>query len=435
MNRKPLALAGALAVAATFPFAVHATNGYFSHGYGTKSKGLAGGGVALPQSAMVAATNPAGMVFVGTRVDLGAAIFSPRRGYVAEPGNAMPIDGPDDTEVWSAKEWFLIPHFAANLMLGEDSSIGVAVYGNGGMNTTYYAKNNENNAGTFLAANATTGVDLMQLFVNVTYARKLNDRVALGASLIAAAQRFEARGFNFFNGFSNYDTDLTNKGFDYSYGGGAKVGVIADLTDALSLGASYQSRIYMSEFDEYRGLFAEQGDFDIPPTATIGLAFRPTSKTAVTFDVQRTWFSEIDSVGNPMANLALCAKPSPYCLGGDQGAGFGWEDMTVYKLGFQWQSSPLWTWRAGYSRTNQPITEDNVLFNVVAPAVMEEHFTIGFTRQMGKSSELSLAAFYAPEERVRGWGGQAFQFFVPEKSVEIFMEQYEVEVSWAWKFD
>src|SRR5690606_3407321 len=106
-------------------------------------------------------------------------------------------------------------------------------------------------------------------------------------------------------------------------------------------------RIYMSEFDEYRGLFAEQGDFDIPPTATIGLAVKPTHASAITFDVQRTWFSDIDSVGNPMSNLALCAKPSPYCLGGDRGAGFGWDDMTVYKLGLQWQSSPLWTWRVG----------------------------------------------------------------------------------------
>ena len=48
---------------------VFATNGYFAHGYGTKNKALAGAGVALPQDAMIAATNPAGMVWVGA--DLG----------------------------------------------------------------------------------------------------------------------------------------------------------------------------------------------------------------------------------------------------------------------------------------------------------------------------------------------------------------------------
>ena len=47
--------------------AIHATNGYFSHGYSTKEKGLAGAGTAFSQDAMAAATNPAGMAFVGER--------------------------------------------------------------------------------------------------------------------------------------------------------------------------------------------------------------------------------------------------------------------------------------------------------------------------------------------------------------------------------
>ena len=43
----------AIAVSSVFAASTaYATNGYFSHGYGTKSKGLAGGGVALPQDAM-----------------------------------------------------------------------------------------------------------------------------------------------------------------------------------------------------------------------------------------------------------------------------------------------------------------------------------------------------------------------------------------------
>jgi hypothetical protein len=64
----------------------HATNGYFAHGYGTKTKGMAGAGVALPQDAMAAATNPAGMAFVGERADVGLALFSPMREYKASGG-------------------------------------------------------------------------------------------------------------------------------------------------------------------------------------------------------------------------------------------------------------------------------------------------------------------------------------------------------------
>lgn len=58
-----------------------AAHGYFAHGYGTKNKGMSGVGVALPQDTIAAATNPAGMVHLGERLDAGLAIFSPRRDY------------------------------------------------------------------------------------------------------------------------------------------------------------------------------------------------------------------------------------------------------------------------------------------------------------------------------------------------------------------
>lgn len=48
-----------------------ATDGYFSHGYGIKAKGMGGAQTAVAQDAMIAATNPAGMAFVGDRFDVG----------------------------------------------------------------------------------------------------------------------------------------------------------------------------------------------------------------------------------------------------------------------------------------------------------------------------------------------------------------------------
>ena len=43
------------------------------------------------------------------------------------------------------------------------------------------------------------------------------------------------------------------------------------------------------------------------------------------------------------------------CLGGDNGAGFGWDDMTVYKAGHEVEGGEDWTWRFGYSYGKQPI--------------------------------------------------------------------------------
>ena len=42
-----------------------ATDGYFSPGYGVKSQGMGGVGIALPQDGLAAAANPAGTAFVG----------------------------------------------------------------------------------------------------------------------------------------------------------------------------------------------------------------------------------------------------------------------------------------------------------------------------------------------------------------------------------
>ncbi|SDO82948.1 long-chain fatty acid transport protein [Halomonas shengliensis] len=87
MNRKHTLLL--LAVLA--PAQALATNGYFSHGYGTINQGMAGAGTALAQDSIAAATNPAGMAFVGNRADIGAELFSPRREYSVEgPGFPMP---------------------------------------------------------------------------------------------------------------------------------------------------------------------------------------------------------------------------------------------------------------------------------------------------------------------------------------------------------
>lgn len=414
------------------PSAAFATNGYFAHGYSTKSNGLAGAGVALPQDAMAAATNPAGMVQVGTRIDLGAALFSPRREYTVEgapsglPGTVGLFPGTEE----SSSDYFLMPHFGWNKMLDDRSAIGISIYGNGGMNTNYSSSAN-GGLGTFFGgmvpgAEAGAGVDLMQLFIAPTYSRKFGENASWGISPILAIQRFEATGLAAFAPFSSAPDKLTDNGHENSYGGGIKLGVQGEVTPGLTLGASYQSRIYMTEFDDYKGLFAEDGDFDIPATATVGLAWNITPNSTLVFDVQHIWYSDIDSIANSLLPNLQTAQ-----LGDDNGAGFGWDDMTIYKIGYQWQTSGGWTWRVGFSYGEQPIPESQVLFNILAPGVMEKHFTFGFTKEMGKDNELSFAAMYAPKESVKGPN----PLDPPSgQQIELEMEQYQIEFSWAWKF-
>ncbi len=434
-NKQHLALAAALLLA--IPGASMATNGYFSHGYGTKSKGLAGGGVALPQDAMAAATNPAGMVWVGDRMDLGAALFSPHRSYDADntPGASLfPVMA---GEYDSDNNLFLIPHFGWSSMLDQNSSFGITVYGNGGMNTEYPNDAYGWGPGRGAFADGTAGVDLSQMFVNLSYSRKINDKASWGAGLILAAQSFQSKGLQNFSSFTNHfvttgnaATNLSDNGHDMSYGAGLKFGIQGEVANGLTLAASYQTKTLMTEFDDYKDLFAEDGDFDIPATATIGLAWQPNQQHAFTFDIQRIWYSGVEAVSNPVSNLFSCAPgAAQYCLGGDEGAGFGWDDMTIYKLGWQYQPNDLWTVRLGYSHTDQPINSEDVVFNILAPAVVEDHFTMGLTRKIGKNHELNFSAMYAPKVSVNGNNA-----FTASQDVELEMYEVEVEVSYSWLF-
>ena len=435
ISKKKLSLAVAVAAGLAVPGLASATNGYFAHGYGTQTKGLAGAGVAFSQDSLAAATNPAGMVLVGERFDIGVAAFSPIREYTAS-GTSGPQPPPAfnlaNGTVESDNELFFIPHLGYNWMLDPNNSIGVSVYGNGGMNTEYKAAKTPGGLGTFFAG--TAGVDLSQLFVAGTYAHKFAPNSSVGASLIGVYQRFKATGLGSFAGFSTDAANLSNRGYDTSTGFGGKVGGQFDLGSGAAIGASYQTKMRMSEFSKYKGLFAEQGDFDIPATGTIGAAFNFMPGHTLVFDIQRIFYSDVDAIGNPLLpNLGLCGQnvnPAVNCLGGSNGAGFGWEDMTIYKLGYQFKVNPQWTLRAGYSQGDQPIPSSEVLFNILAPGVVEDHFTAGFTWNMDKKNELNFAAMYAPSKSQTGpnplaAGGQ---------TIRIEMKQYEFEISWGMKF-
>lgn len=447
----------AVAVSGLFTVSVaHATNGYFSHGYSTKEKGLAGAGTAYSQDAMAAATNPAGMAFVGERMDIGAAIFSPSpRSYTVTgtphapegPGGTYPfgslINAAPGVEVESDNDFFIIPHFAYNWQMDAVSTFGVSVYGNGGMNTEYPASATPGGAGTFGAG--TAGINLEQLFINTSFAKITQDKHAFGGSVILAGQRFAAQGLDSFAGVSVDPGSLSGNRHSYSYGVGFKLGYQGEVTDGIRAGISYQSKIAMGELDEYRGLFAEGGDFDIPSTYNIGASFDVGYSGMIVADIQRINYTDVAAVSNPISNLFTSCLPVGFpgntgttgmgagCLGGSNGGGFGWEDMTVYKIGYQFESGDN-VYRVGYSFTDQPIPDTEILFNTLAPAVMERHFTAGMTMKMTNNQEFNIAGMYAPSNSVKGPnpadGGEA----MGGTDIEIEMTQLEVQVGWAWKY-
>ena len=253
-----------------------ATDGYFANGYGTNYKAIAGAGVALYLGTQAPATNPAAMAFLGPRYDVGMEVFNPNRQFsvTGSPSGFPGTFGLAPGTVQSGSSYFPIPSLGANWRVGENGTFGISAYGNGGMNTDYAAPVFGVGPGRHRHVPAVPGADVRPQARNTT---------RLGVSAILAYQRFEAKGLQGFGNFSSDPANLTNKDHANSYGAGVRLGYLGKLTHWLSVGASYQSRINMSKFDEYSGLFAEKGGFDIPQTFTGGVAVKPVDKLTVAF--------------------------------------------------------------------------------------------------------------------------------------------------------
>ena len=412
MQFKKKLLGAGIALALGVAGTASATTGYAPHGIGMKSKGMGGVGIAMAEDAVAGGMNPANMAWLGTRIDVGVDLFRPIR-KAESTGHAFLPAGQYDG---SHRKLFAIPEFGANLVVDDSMTMGISVFGNGGMNTDY---------GTNLGGFGTrrTGIDMMQLFVvpNVSYKITENQAVGIGINLVA--QALEVSGIDNFGtfGFSSDPTKLSDNGHDLSYGAGLRVGWSGRPMKGLQLAATYQTRTYMTKFDDYAGMLAEQGDFDVPSNWGLGVAFEVTPDLTVAFDFMHINYSEVASVGNiGQAGLA------PGSLGTDDGPGFDWRDQNVYKLGVSYKVNRDLLVRAGFAYATQVIRERETLFNTLAPATVKKHLTLGATYTLASGNEVTVTYMHAFNEKVKGTGLSA--------GVDIEMYQDSLGVAYSWKF-
>ena len=344
---------------------------------------------------------------------MGVDLFSPRRSIertgAGSPGPGFaPINGSAD----SGSNLFVIPEFGYNRMIGRDMAVGVSVFGNGGMNTDYdggqipanTACGGFNPAPTptstynMLCGNGKLGVNLSQLTIAPTFAKKVNKDNSFGVSLLLTAQQFKAEGLDGFWQYTQYgppgtaaawaaNNHLTNQGNDTTYGYGIKLGWMGKVSDTVALGASYASKTKMGKFKKYQDLFAGQGAFDVPESFSLGIAIKANPKWTIAADYERIDYSGVNSIGDS-SRTALDGVPPTFGIANTLGCntcrGFGWGNVDVFKLGAEYQYNPKLVLRAGYNHTDNPIQGRDVTFNMIAPGVLKDHVTAGFTYNLGK---------------------------------------------------
>lgn len=384
--KKSLVLAAAVAAVVAAPGAF-ATNGYLGHGIGTNAKAMGGVGIAFPQDAMAAATNPAGQVLVGKKLSIGVDRFAPFR-------SATRVNNTDGSYLASSANEFYIPEFGYATPYGSNSSLGIVVYG-AGLGTDYEKPWSVTGGSTNLL------MTLTQMTIAPTWATKMGNH-SFGASLNIVKETLDMRGLQGFSSFTPSGTTnyLTDQGEDSALGVGIKLGWIGELTPNFTMGATIQPQTSMSKFGKYKELLAEQGKADVPLQYGLGFAFKASPATVVGFDVVKIKWNSVKSFGNT-ANATV--STGSHQLGNNDGLGFGWQDQTVYKLGVS-HNFGKWTLRAGYNYGKSPVINTETLFGTLAPAVTEKHYTLGASWAASSSTDISLQYMYSPSNEVKGSG-------------------------------
>ena len=413
-----------------------ATDGYFPHGYGIKALGMGGASVAMTDNAFAGANNPAIAAWAGNRAEGGLTFFSPDRS-MSRTGSGGFGAGSIDANVDSGSTLFLVPEFGYNRVISDKLGAGITVYGNGGMNTDYPGGQINCGAGpataNVLCGAGSLGVDLMQLIVAPTIAYKLNDQNSVGISPLLVFQQFKAYGLQAFDNAPGFPPltgapgQVTGGNYSRSTGMGVRLGYLGKLNNQLNIGASFSPKISMSNFDEYAGLFAGAGGFDIPENYTLGISFQPTPAVTMAVDYSRINYSGIPSVGNPSINQAP--------LGSANAPGFGWTDVNVWKLGVQWQASSQWTLRAGLNVGDNPVQSRDVTFNILAPGVITKQVTLGGTYAMSPKTEVSFSYMYAPSNSVSGtslFNALAGPGAGGTETVKMSQQALGIQYGWHW---
>lgn len=365
-----------------------ATLGVFEHGNGIKSLGMGGVGYAIGEESTSLVANPAHVIGLGARYDLGVHALTPL-GDVKVVDNAA---GPDSEHRNDGRRYFAIPQGGVTLSLGQRWALGVSASA-AGVGPDYprspYARFG--------------GAQRASLFLNTAglstaLAYKVNADHALGASLNLAYQTLQIEGVGFIAGVSRDPDHLTNQGKDGELGAGFTLGWRGQLTPRLSAGVAYRSKTWTGKHEEYRGLLPEEGLLELPQIWGAGLGYALNPEWTLGVDFQRYQYSGQKALGSSVSQLD---PPNGVLFGDDNGPGFGYRNQNVYKFGAAWKVSPVWTLRAGYLDATQMVSAQETLFGMLAPVSGTRHVSVGgtWTRQ---DWEVSAHAAWSPRDGVNG---------------------------------
>ncbi len=255
---------------------------------------------------------------------------------------------------------------------------------------------------------------------------RLNDNQLIGVSAVFATQSYgvSSLGLQAYN--QSLPANLRPSAYDpyheTGYGAGVSLALSNEISDGLTLDVGYRSRIDMNEFANYRGVYSQPADLDIPARARLGLAFQASDRSWLNVSVERVLYSEVGAFASrnlPGRFLSL--------LGDSTSPSFSWDDLTVYSVGWTWADNKGSSWHIDFSSRSQPSPSSRILSQAIDSDLAQNAMTLGYSRRMSMTSRFNVNAAYAPAEYA--FGGNVLGITTDQLDQEI-----EFEANWVWDF-
>jgi len=393
-----------------------------------KSTGMAAACISYPLDSLVGAYNPAGIADVGDRFDLeGAWVHD--WGHARARGNLSPLvngkfDGMKTKDIFPVgfglnKTWCLCNDW--------EIATGLILYNRNFQKTTY---------GTFLPLLGTSkaGLEYLNETISPIVAVKWCGHM-LGLSVNFQVERLKVNGIQNFDhpvipgipGGSRFPGRVTNKGYDYSTGWGVTIGYLGHLTDALSVGVTYQPETTMTRMSKYKGFLANRGRLNIPRKIGAGISYKILPCLVVAFDVEHIQWRKIRALHNPLLHDGALLP-----LGTRNGPGFGFRNQWYYRVGFDWQVDECWSLRAGYRFANTPIRRTQTAVNVLTLDTVESFLTFGATWNLNACNEISFLYAYGFPHKIQG--KRSIPLFLGGGNINLKEQKYAFGIAWGYKF-
>ncbi len=360
-----------------------------------KAMGMGATGVAYTQDTLCAAYNPAGMVRLGTRTDIGFHwIESDPSVQVTD----STLTGANGTFPGSRGKNFGTPEFGTNWMVFDsiDVSVGLIAYTREHYRASY--------PGIFPAFGTTSPLmmEFWQGSLSPVVSMKF-DKFYIGASADFICQTFKAEGLQNFDvtGSTVAEGDVTNRKVNAIEGFTYTIGVMYDITPCLTLGGSYQFRMEGHKFHNYRGLLAKNGRVDIPERILGGFNYHPCGRPyTISVDVEHVDWGKIPAIHHTFPDTLTDLQTTPF--GGPKGPGFGWEDIFLGHVGMDWEVSEGFTLRVGYRYSQELVRKQETFMNTLTNQVVNQLVTAGYTVYVSDCTEVSGYAGYGWRRTVHG---------------------------------